>query len=223
MSTETEEHLRNMNLAALVAQCVHEIHAAAGGEVQDDRHWRELLRRATVKREDAAREALLDHLRRIVRGWMASHPDKEIADRLECKADYIARVCELFWQAALQQEPALRQLSTALQYVRASLNGVILGVLRECARTNVIPEMEIEEPIDKTSEDGQVWWDRICKLFPGEHEQRTAYLLFHCGLSPRDILRLCPEEFNSLQEISHVRGSVLEQMLASEISSANAE
>ena len=116
----------------------------------------------------------------------------------------------------------MSRLSTALQYVRASLNGVILGVLREDARSNVITLLEMAEPIEKVSEDGQAWWDRICKLFPGEHEQRTAYLLFHCGLSPRDILRLCPEEFNSLQEIFHVRGSVIERLLASEISSADA-
>jgi hypothetical protein len=221
MSTEKEEHLRNMSLTVLVAQYVHELHAAARGEIQDDSHWGELLRRATVEREDAACEALLDHLHRIVRGWMVPHPHEEITDHLEREADYVVRVCELFWQAAPKEEPALRRLSTALQYVRASLNGVILGVLREHARSKVIPEME--KPIDKTFVDGQVWWDKICKLLPGEHEQRTAYLLFHCGLTPREILRLCPEEFISLQEIFHVRGSILEQMLASEISFQDAE
>ncbi len=45
-----------------------------------------------------------------------------------------------------------------------------------------------------------------------ERERRVAYLLYHCGLKPVEIVRTYPQEFNDVQEIHHVRRVVIEKM-----------
>jgi hypothetical protein len=59
-------------------------------------------------------------------------------------------------------------------------------------------------------------------MLPNEREQRVAYLLFHCGLRPGDIVRLFPQEFSDLQEISRVRHTVIERLLSGKIASVSA-
>ena len=46
-----------------------------------------------------------------------------------------------------------------------------------------------------------------------EREQRLAYLLFHCGLKPREIVRLRPQEFHNVQDIYRLRCNITEQLL----------
>jgi hypothetical protein len=50
-------------------------------------------------------------------------------------------------------------------------------------------------------------------MLPDARKQRLAYLLFHCGLSLRDVLLNCPQEFDDLREISRLRHDILEQLL----------
>src|SRR5260370_5220472 len=214
MSIEMEKYPTNMGLEALVAQCSREINAAVCGEAHSEQCWKELLRRATVQRDDAAREALLYHLRQLVRALMGSHPHKELACHMETETYYVTRACERFWQATVAQEAALDQLSTALQYLRASLNGVILDALRAHARLDVIPSLdpvETEDLGEKVHEGDQVCWKSICKLLPSEHERRAVYLLFSCGLQPADIVRVYPREFKALQEIAQARNNLSER------------
>ena len=55
-------------------------------------------------------------------------------------------------------------------------------------------------------------WEQIITLLSDEREQRVAYLLFHCGLTPADIVRLCPQEFQDVQEVSQLRYAVVRQI-----------
>ncbi|TMD31534.1 MAG: hypothetical protein E6J04_11680 [Chloroflexi bacterium] len=58
MSNEMEKYPKNMGLEALVAQCLREINAAVRGEAHSEQHWKELMFRATVQHDHAAREAI---------------------------------------------------------------------------------------------------------------------------------------------------------------------
>jgi hypothetical protein len=58
MSSAMEDHLRTMSLAALAERCLCEINAARRGETHDDQCWVEVLRRATVQRDEAACEVI---------------------------------------------------------------------------------------------------------------------------------------------------------------------
>ena len=52
----------------------------------------------------------------------------------------------------------------------------------------------------------------IQRLLPDRGDQRLAYLLFHCGLKPREIVRFCPQEFHSVQEIYRRRLTIVERL-----------
>jgi len=52
-------------------------------------------------------------------------------------------------------------------------------------------------------------WESIRNLLPTVRERRAAYLLFHCGLKPRDIVRYCPQEFTQVSEIYRLRRNIL--------------
>lgn len=69
-------------------------------------------------------------------------------------------------------------------------------------------EPEVE---DKT--DGSEVWETLKALFPNKHEQRVAYLLFHCGLKPREIVQFCSPEWSSVHEIYSLRCNIVERVL----------
>lgn len=221
-----EQDPKKIDLSVLVARCSREINAAACGETHDEQYWRELLYRVKAQRDGAAREALLYHLRQLLRTWIGSHPKRELAYRLKCEEYYVTRACEQFWQAVIGREPALDRPSTALQYLRASLNGVVLDVLRAHTRLALFPGLDstqTEDSRETAHERKRVYWESICKLLASEREQRIACLLFSCGLQPWDIVCLWPQEFNSRQEISRVRDTIMKHFLADEVNSADVE
>jgi hypothetical protein len=68
----------------------------------------------------------------MIRGWLRRHPKREMACRLESEENYVAQTFERFWQAAaFNQRVEFSTLAAALQYLRASLNGAILDMLRQ--------------------------------------------------------------------------------------------
>lgn len=72
---------------------------------------------------------------------------------------------------------------------------------------------EAEERLIQKKAAGSEAWALIQESIHSPREQRLAYLLFHCGLSPREVLQYCSREFDDLHEISHLRYSILEHLL----------
>ena len=56
-------------------------------------------------------------------------------------------------------------------------------------------------------------WEMLDKMRLSDREQRVAYLLFHCGLGPKDIVRIFPEEFHDVREISLLRCTIIGRLL----------
>jgi len=50
-------------------------------------------------------------------------------------------------------------------------------------------------------------------MLADQHERRLAYLLYHCGLSPKEIVRFYPQEWSDVQEIHCLRRAILERLL----------
>ena len=44
-------------------------------------------------------------------------------------------------------------------------------------------------------------------------EQRLAYLLYHCGLEPAEIVRYCPQEWGNVQEVIRLRRTIFMQLM----------
>ena len=104
-------------------------------------------------------------------------------------------------------------LAAALQYLRASLNGTILDMLRAYARTGEVSlpgPGEPGEPLVEDSTDNSEVWESLYMLLSNPREQRLAYLLFHCGLKPREIVRFCPLEWGDVQEIYRLRCNIMQ-------------
>jgi DNA-directed RNA polymerase specialized sigma24 family protein len=107
-------------------------------------------------------------------------------------------------------------LAAALRYLRACLNGAILDTLRAYSRPKEVPlpePGEAGEPLVEDSDEGGEVWEAIRGLLPDEREQRVAYLLYHCGLKPREIVCFCPQEFSEVREVYRLRRNIVHRLL----------
>ena len=69
-----------------------------------------------------------------------------------------------------------------------------------------------ELSVEVRTDSGELW-EILQRALPNEREQRLAYLLYHCNLKPREIVRFCPQEWNDVQEIYHLRRNIMERLL----------
>src|SRR5260370_5178583 len=136
-----------MSLPLLAAQCLRELDNYHRGEPCTDTYGVELLRRATIQDNQEAWAWVQHCFGETVRGWLRHHPTSEVADRLGSEENYEAQAFERVWQTtASNQRVEFSTLAAALQYLRASLNGVILDTLRSYARPREIRLSESGEP-----------------------------------------------------------------------------
>jgi hypothetical protein len=201
------------SLAELAAQCMRELGNYRRGEACSDIYGLELLRRAIIQSDQETWSWVQYCFGGMVRGWLRRRPQREVACRLESDENYVAQTFERFWQAtAFKQQVEFSTLAAALQYLHASLNGVILDELRVYARPREVLLPEPGEPLEPLVENSEVW-ESLHVLLTNPREQRVAYFLFHCGLKPREIIRFCPEEFSDVQEIYRLRRNIMERLL----------
>ncbi len=79
--------------------------------------------------------------------------------------------------------------------------------------------MEYDLMDTRTGDDGEdstessEVWDLLKTMLPNAREQRLAYLLYNCGLKPREIVRFCPREFSDMHEIYHLRCNLMARFL----------
>jgi hypothetical protein len=69
-----------------------------------------------------------------------------------------------------------------------------------------------EPPIEDHYNENELW-EAIKGLLAGTKEKRVAYLLFHCNLKPREIVRHCPGEFRGEAEIYSLKRNIMERLL----------
>ena len=209
--------LWEMSLQELAAQCLRELDNYRRGEPCTDAFGLELLRRATFQDNQEAWAWVQHCFGGLVRGWLRRHPKREVACRLESEENYVAQAFERFWQAtAFNQRVEFSTLAAALQYLRASLNGAILDMLRAYARPGEVSlpgPGEPGEPLVEESTDSSEVWQIVHMILSNPREQRLAYLLFHCGLKPREIVRFCSQEWGDVQEIYRLRRNIMERLV----------
>jgi len=213
-SVRREVASSTLSLAALAEQCLRELSVYRRGEPCDETYSLELLRRATVEGNPEAWSWVHYCFDEVVRGWLRHHPSREAACSLESEEHYVAQAFERFWQATtVTQRVGFSRLAAALQYLRASLNGAILDTLRAYSRPREASLLEPAEPHVEDQTDSNDVWEIVHTMLPSQREQRLAYLLYHCGLKPREIVRFCPQEWNDVREIYRLRRKVMERLL----------
>lgn len=165
-----------------------------------------MFRLALLQGDARARRWVQHAYQEIALTWLRSHAQRDAACRLNNEDFYVSQAFEQLWQAASgQQNVAFATLAEALQYLRASLNSILLEALRASSRPAGLPATgRSAEPLEV----------RLFALLPDIREQRLAYLLYNCGLEPSEILRSCPQEFADLQEILRLRRKILARLLS---------
>jgi hypothetical protein len=206
-----------MSLPVLAAHCRRELNNYCRGEPCTNTYGIELLRRATVQGDQEAWAWVHHCFGGVVLNWLRCHPKRAYASRLKSEEHYVALAFERFWQAtASNQRVEFNTLAAALQYLRASLQGAILDTLRADARRREIPRPVPGEPGEPHMEDvtfSSEVWDILKTVLANPREVRLAYLLFHCGLKPREILHVCPREFDDVREVYDLRLTFMERVL----------
>lgn len=187
-------------------------------ESRQDQESLELFQRALSQSDDEAWSLLIERFQGLVMAWVRNHSRHELAYHYYSPEYYVALAFERFWQAtARNRSLTFTSLESALSYLKASLNGAILDTLRSYARPEVpLPEPGYLYPVELIAEDSVSeydLWDVIKNLIPTPREQRVAYLLFHCGLKPREIVQFCSDEFPDVREIHRLRRNVVERLL----------
>jgi hypothetical protein len=209
--------ISEISLPVLAALCTRELDSYRRGEPCTDAYGLELLRRATLHGDQEAWSWVHQCFDGMVRGWLRRHPKRDVACRLESEENFVAQTFERFWQAtAYNPRVEFSTLAAALQYLRASLHGALLDMLRAYARPRVVSKPVPGEPgevlVEDNIENSEVW-DILYKILDNPCEQQLAYLLFYCGLKPRQIVRFCPQEWSDVQEIYRLRCAIMERLV----------
>jgi hypothetical protein len=218
MGINMEDLSATPGLSVLPERRVSQIGSDTRGEHCDDQYCLEMFRRATVYHDQQAWEQLQQRFYDVVRGWMRRHPRREVASRFDSEDNYVAQAFERFWQAtAYNRELEFTSLAAALSYLRASLNGAIMDTLRMYSRPREAPLLDPGYPgeptADEPDDEGDELWETLQSLLPHERERRLAYLLFHCGLKPREVVRYCSQEFCDVREVYRLRRNIIERLM----------
>jgi DNA-directed RNA polymerase specialized sigma24 family protein len=217
MSIGTHQALSQMKLTELADLCSDELHLRSSSEPTDGRYSLELLRRATVEQADQAWSLVQQCLSEPIRAWIRSHPYSDVALRHDSEEDLIAQTFSRFWYAVHEQQLEFTRLSAALSYLRATLNGTLIDVVRSHLRMQVREVSLAEpgcsaEPTPGEPTDGPNLWKSIESLLADERERRIVYLLYFCGLKPREIVSRCAEEFGDVKEIYRLNHNIIERL-----------
>ena len=184
------------------------------GDAYHDQYYLKLFRLALMECNRCAQERLQCHFSEVVLDWMRCHPSRDLICGLHSEEYYVSETFKRFWQAPLRSQTfELNALSDALRYLRARLNGVILDALRDSLRPKEALSQEsvsAEKSHVNNNRDSYEVWKIVQGMFSDVREQRLAYLLFHCGLKPLEIVRYCPQEFSDVGEVSRMRQNIMD-------------
>jgi hypothetical protein len=216
MSISMEKSSRDMSLAELADRCVSEINKYSRKEPHDDQYCLEIFRRAMLQSDSNAWEILHRRFSGILLGWVRRHPSRELAYRCDNENNYVDRAFRRLWTRTLRnQELEFNTLAGALRFLHTCLNSDIIDTLRAQLRSDEIPWPEPgfpEEPIAEDTYHTTERWEIIRSFLPNEREQRLAYLLYYCGLKPRQIIERCPQEFSNVQEIFRLTRNIVDRL-----------
>src|ERR1700730_12408558 len=208
-----------MNLTALADLSVDECEQHWWNGPANHGYCLELFRRALIDQTDEAWSLLQQCLSQTICRWIHTHPYKDVVLLRDSEENYIAQTFSRFWYAVHDQHIAFATLPAALSYLHATLNGIIMDTFRSQLRLRAreVPLPETDGAIEPAAEDAdsiddQHVWDGICSLLPDERERRLAYLLYYCGLKPREIVLRCPKEFDDVKDIYRLNHNIVERL-----------
>jgi hypothetical protein len=95
-------------------------------------------------------------------------------------------------------------------FLRVSLNGAVLETLRDSKRPGAVSSIWLDGEGRTVRNE---LWAKLQTQLPNRREHRLAYLLYHCGLEPAEIVRSCPQEWGNVQEVARLRRKIFMQLM----------
>ena len=183
----------------------------------DEQDCVEILHRALIDQTDEAWEVLQQCFSETVRIWRRCHPSSDVALLRDSEANYIAQTFSRFWYAVRKQHIEFTTVSAALRYLQATLNGLMIDTLRSHirlrSRESPLPEPGcFGEPSAEELFESEILWESIQSLLSDERERRIFYLLYYCGLKPREVVIRCPQEFHEVKEVYRLNTLIIERL-----------
>lgn len=217
MAIQMEEAVDRLPLPILLERSITELKGFRAKVLAEETCTLELLNRALAEQTDESWEALERCFSETMRAWLRSHPYSDAALRWDSEENYIAQTFARFWFAIRDQHMEFSSLPAALGYLHATLNGLITDTLRSHLRrrTREVPLPQPGCPEEPGSEDrleNELLWEGIQKLLVNERERRLFFLLYSCGLKPRDVAVRCPQEFGDVKEIYRLNATILDRL-----------
>ncbi len=169
--------------------------------------------------DQSAREWCQDHFNAALLEWLKHHPERRRVCSIHNEAHLVGEAFQIVWQRPIElQEFDFKTPSSVLRFLFATLNGVMLEATRtmQAASLHSMPTRTSIESAMKNHAETQKLWKAIEDELSNDREIRLAYLLFHCGLKPQDIVSKIPDEFSDVREITHLRLRIM-QMLAKKV------
>lgn len=175
------------------------------------------MRRALVDQTDEAWSILQQCFSETVRVWIRCHPYRDIALLRDSEENYIAQTFSRFWYAVRKQHIEFITVPAALRYLHATLNGLIIDTMRShfrsCTREVSLPEPGFSgEPSAEELFEGESLWENIQSMLCDERERRIFYLLYYCGLKPREVVTHCSQEFDEVKEIYRLNTIIIKRL-----------
>ncbi|HYK86321.1 MAG TPA: hypothetical protein VEV19_13205 [Ktedonobacteraceae bacterium] len=209
------EALDQVNLTALAILCPDELKRFRRREPTEGRYCLALLRAALKEQSDEAWNVLQQCFSEIVCGWIHNHPHANIALSRDSEENYVAQTFSRFWFAMRKHQIEFTSLQSVLGYLHATLNGILIDTMRMYLHSRIVPLPEtdiLKEPSVEERSYGHELLESVQLLLPDAREQRLVYLLYYCGLKPREIMLRCPGEFASVKEIYRLNKNVIERL-----------
>jgi len=216
MGIDMDKPAREMTLAQLADRCVSEIGKYSRKEPHDDQYCLEIFRRAMLEGDSDAWEVLHQRFSSILLGWVRRHPQREAAYRCDNENNYVDRAFMRLWTRTVRNNSLeFNTLAGALRFLHTCLNSDIIDTLRAQLRPEEVPWPEPgfpEEPFADDPDNANERWEAIKSVLPNQREQKLAYLLYYCGLKPRQIVQFLPGEFSDVQEIFRLTRNILDRL-----------
>ncbi len=207
--------LRNENVIEL---CINELQSMRSWTSGNYRYTQEIMRRAIVEQTDEACSILEQCFNETVRNWIDNHPSSELALQRDTEENYIAQTFSRFWYASRSQKVEFTTLTAVLSYLHVTVSGVIIDTLRFLVHAYEVPfpesAMTNELTVDESIEIEDLW-EGLQKPLYDERERRIFYLLYACGLKPREIVTRWPQEFPDVKEIYRLHKNIVDQLRCS--------
>jgi hypothetical protein len=206
-----------LGLAELSVSCAEELNRHRHKQSTDGHFCLELLRRATLLQMDEAWEALLHLLNEQVLIWLRAHPHYGTALTYDSEENYIALTFARFWAALRERRLHFANLPTVLSYLHATLNSTVIDTMRSYMRVKCISLLDpaVAEHVDLAVEEiynEDYTWHSIQSLLENEKERQMMYLLYYCGLKPREVVARFPEQFDDVKEVYRLNHNIIERL-----------